>query len=221
MRVTANQFVQTPKSRHHLTSAVVGVIHLNGFAGRSGEWQLMLHADVDTSFESGLDFLECPNHKTAIHYGELAKWIAPGTKTCIERYNTVPDKNTDLFLDGNIPGKSFCVQSSLLIFSNDFMKGFQPLGSNLVRKNYHNVMEELTQQGKAMDLLCRIDGHKTSTGLKVYCTKSPQKDATLGKRLFKFLVGSSTSVAHIPEESSDIDTPPKKINPVSPNKDTK
>ena len=60
----------------HCMNQAARTLILNGFAGRSGEWQLMLRADVDTSFESGLDFLECPKHNTAIYYGELASRTA-------------------------------------------------------------------------------------------------------------------------------------------------
>ena len=45
----------------------------------SKEWQLMLRSHVTEQLDNGHDFVVCPDHKTATLYGDLGKWLAPGT----------------------------------------------------------------------------------------------------------------------------------------------
>ena len=54
------------------TTIMVGIIYFNGYAGRSGEWQIMEKALVLGAMESSLEYLICQWHKTSYAYGDLA-----------------------------------------------------------------------------------------------------------------------------------------------------
>ena len=61
------------------TTAMVGIIFYNGFAGRKAEWEIMDKAYVQQQLDANKDYLVCKSHKTAKTYGSIAKWVAPGT----------------------------------------------------------------------------------------------------------------------------------------------
>ena len=60
-------------------TAMVGIIFAGGFAGRPGEWEAMLLSLVQHQLHHNKDFLICPYHKSFWKYGELGKYIPPGT----------------------------------------------------------------------------------------------------------------------------------------------
>ena len=81
------------------TTAIVGIIHFNSFAGRSGEWQCMTKAHVQDQHDKGANHLVCKKHKTAKTYGALAKYVPPGTFSAMLVYMSLPGKVTGLLLE--------------------------------------------------------------------------------------------------------------------------
>ena len=98
-------------------TCLIGILFLNGFAGRSGEWQSMLAEHVQEQMSQGLDFVICPVHKTSDSYGELAKWLAPGTMEAIKMYLSLPGKQGVYFLEhASQPGKMVSISFYLSRF---------------------------------------------------------------------------------------------------------
>ena len=52
--------------RLNSTTAMVGIIYYNSFAGRSGEWETMTHEHVLTQLSAGADHLLCNEHKVHV-----------------------------------------------------------------------------------------------------------------------------------------------------------
>ena len=86
---------RTALSRRELaeaTVAIIGILALNGYLGRKKEWQNTTEAHVRQQLSLGLDYLVCSDHKTATIYGDLAKWLAPGTIEAIRCYLSLPKR---------------------------------------------------------------------------------------------------------------------------------
>ena len=47
----------------HCSVSTIGIIHYNGFAGRSKEWGKLKASHVHSQFKKGLDFLLCEDYK--------------------------------------------------------------------------------------------------------------------------------------------------------------
>jgi len=75
---------------------VVGIIWLNGFAGRCGEWKVALKSHFEEQILRGLYFILCSKHKTPKYFGELAKSIFPGTAKALQ---SLPGIETSLLLE--------------------------------------------------------------------------------------------------------------------------
>jgi hypothetical protein len=57
--------------KHAATTAIVTIIYLNGFAGRSFEWNNAKKVDVFKQLDAGKNWIACKYHKTFKHYGEV------------------------------------------------------------------------------------------------------------------------------------------------------
>ena len=174
-------------ARARANVAMVGIIYCNGFAGRSGEWQIMKRQHVvDQIITKGLDHLVCPEHKTAQHYGELAKWIAPGTAEAIKVYLGLPGKYSPLFLEPVYrKTKHENVHSCLRRFGKMFWPGKQAPACNLMRKWYHRMLIRMARDGKCINLIAKPDAHSEKVALQIYVTTNAKDDAYLGSLLVK------------------------------------
>lgn len=54
-----DNFDNTPKMRALANVNMIGIIHYNGYAGRSGEWANMKRAHVVEQLDAGKNFLVC------------------------------------------------------------------------------------------------------------------------------------------------------------------
>lgn len=59
-------------------TCMVGIVFYNAFAGRIGEWAIMLRQHVEDQRCLQADHLVCAKHKTSFTYGALAKHFPPG-----------------------------------------------------------------------------------------------------------------------------------------------
>ena len=50
----------------------------NGFLGRSGEWKKIIAKTIEELSQAHENVIVCEQHKTSVHYGELAKYIFTG-----------------------------------------------------------------------------------------------------------------------------------------------
>lgn len=172
------------------TTAVVGIIAYNSFAGRSGEWTAMQRQHVVHQYKKNADHLICPQHKTALVYGHLAKFVPPGSWRAFEVYNALPGKTSDLFLDPTSADSAVVSFSSFLKrFGNIHFCMADPPNSNLIRKMFHSVLIRMSREGTAMSLMQKVDAHSADVAKQVYSISSVAADAKLAKMLYEEIMG--------------------------------
>ena len=81
------------------TTAMVGILYYNSFAGRSGEWEIMKKDHVLQQINANADHLVCSYDKTSDCYGDLAKYVPPGSTQAMQVYIWVPWKISELSLE--------------------------------------------------------------------------------------------------------------------------
>ena len=203
------------------TSNMVGIIFLDGFAGRPGEWQSLALSKIDQFRASSESYFTVNEHKTARVYGELAKYIAPSVRAAIDCYASLPrpiaayaaqdDAAADLFLINGIGG-AIRISERLEVFQ---VRHFGHTGSEgsetpkitptLLRKAFHSTLMRLTStEDRVLDILEILDGHRKSTALRHYVLRDPSHDAKLARQLTEAVFGASVpwpGVAELPTAS--------------------
>lgn len=186
----------TPESL--LTEAnqcLVGIIFLDGFAGRSQEWDLMKLSTVQAALDEGRDWLLCSTHKTSRTYGDLAKWIAPGVQEALRCYMSLPRlPGTDQLIAHARGGTSGAgINKHLFNFAAKHLpKGVVKPTVNLLRKYFHTVLMDMTQtEDKLLEVMKIIDAHSAQVARKHYVLRDPAADARLAKVLVKVALGDT------------------------------
>lgn len=178
------------KEKALANTLLIGIIHLNGHAGRSGEWEHMLAEHVDTQLGKGLDYLICTKYKTSETYGELAKYLAPGTVAAIQVYKKLPPGSSDKFLKPAVEEvDQVSISHYLRRFGEIFWQKYQHPTSNLLRKKLHVELKKQCRDERVLKLLSVIDAHSQGVAEAVYCVKDPADDAELAKAAFKQAMG--------------------------------
>ena len=77
----------------------VGIIFFNAHTGRGGEWAVIKLEHVQKQIREGLDYLSCPEHKTAWKYGSAGKWLAPGTWKAVMAFIQCSYRGTGWFFE--------------------------------------------------------------------------------------------------------------------------
>eukprot|EP00974_Lingulodinium_polyedra_P101157 9799947-Lingulodinium_polyedra.AAC.1 len=118
---------------------------------RPGEWQKM----------------KSSHHKTSDSYGELTKWVSPGTVEAIKVYLMLPGKKSNLLLEpAKKDSKMVSVAASLRRFGASYWPKFQPPACNLVRKRFHTALYKMARFNKAFELLSKVDAHSKEVAEK-------------------------------------------------------
>ena len=190
-RLTQGGGAPTEEDRAFANVIIVGIVFLNGFAGRSGEWKLAKTSHFQEQRAAGLNFLECDMHKTARYYGTLAKHLAPGTIKALELYTSLPNKHTDLLFDP-IRGstKDASVHKALHKFGELFLNDTERPGVTLLRKMFHSKLIQMHREGQCLDLLAKADAHSLNVAIDVYTVIVPENDAKLGSILYEQVMGA-------------------------------
>ena len=147
---------------------------------------------VKTKAGKGDEFdmcIACKDYKTAEHYGELAKWIAPGTRDAFEAYINLPGPSCPLFLQSSVGAGVPSIGACLRRAWKTFITGFEPPATNLLRKKFHTDLIRMSRQGAALSLLKKVDAHSEQVALRVYTVSSVADDAKLGELLYKQVFG--------------------------------
>ena len=161
-----------------------GVCHFISFTGRCGEWEAMKRGHVQEQFSVGASHVVCDEHKTSDTYGELAKFIPPGSWRAFQLYNNLTGKCTDLFLD---PPSHAIAKVSVPSYLKRFgLKHFEDKAapnSTLIRKMYHTHLLRSSREGDLFNFMEKVDAHTAQVAAKVYATTTPADDARLGELL--------------------------------------
>ena len=183
------QDAMPPNVRFAVNVILAGILYLNGFAGRSGEWQIMLLSHVVDQLGKGIDYLVCPNHKTASTYGELAKYIAPGTVEALKLVIKLPNRGTKkLFEPAKAETELVYIAGALKKFGKVYLPDYQAPGVNLMRKFFHTELMKHGAQDKALEIISQIDAHSKGVAERTYVCKSIQEDATKAKFLVQTML---------------------------------
>ena len=179
----------TSSMLHAANSALMIIIYLNGFAGRSGEWEAATSAYILECLAKHKFYIRCKTHKTAKVYGEVGKGLNPGTITAIQKYLAIPGKKTDKFLEPSREGVVATVHSCLKTGSALYLQGHHAIKVNLIRKMYHTKWLEISRTPEVMKILEVADKHSRQVAFNIYCCKTAKRDAEYGLELYKGIFG--------------------------------
>ena len=174
---------------HAANSALMIIIYLNGFAGRSGEWESATSEYVLECLRKHKWYIRCKTHKTVKIYGEVGKGLQPGTITAIRKYLDLPGKTTNRLLEPSREGVSATVHSCLKTGSALYLSGRHPVKVNLIRKMYHTKWLEISRTPEVMKILEVADKHSRQVAFNTYCCKTAKRDAEYGLELYKGIFG--------------------------------
>ena len=175
-----------------LNRLIIGIIHFNDFAGRSLEWQKLKAAHVHEQFDDGKHVLVCEESKTAETYGDVGKHLCPGTKAAMQCYDsaftTEFERQSPLFFQA-CSGNKISLSYYLKKFGLEFFPGLPTINSNLVRKQFHSVVDAHAARNKCFQMMEGYDKHGKQTMIRTYICKSAEQDAEYGEYIFKEVYG--------------------------------
>jgi len=137
--VTSGNSDLTVKERSAANAIVIGLLHLNGKAGRCGEWMRMRMADVSARLlVEKENYLVASKHKTSYKRGAATKVLAEGTIKAIEVFLTLPGQSEcEFFLQPPKKGSAGGGQTMAAYIKKFDLVYFGRIvhwGSNLFRK---------------------------------------------------------------------------------------
>ena len=123
----------------------------------------------------------CAEHKTSKHYGELAKWIAPGKIHAMTSYMGLPGMDSALFLQLVMHGTAHCSAHWRFAFVGELdCPANIPPKCNLIRKFVHTKLMQMSKESQVLDLFAKADAHFKKVAQDVYTIGNFADDATLG-----------------------------------------
>jgi len=123
----------------YVTTAMVGIIFYNSFAGRREPWEDLTREHVADQIAAGANYVLCNAHlKTADTYGLVAKYVPTGSMEAMNIYMHLPGKKTSLFLEPTLDDQRVSVDYHLERFGHIFMDTLDPPSCNLIRTYYHS-----------------------------------------------------------------------------------
>jgi hypothetical protein len=178
------------RSRHLINICLAFLIYFNSFGGRPGEWKSMLSAAVWTMLNGSLDYIECPEHKTAMVYGSLGKHCPDGTKEGFKHVLCLPADSPPshlLLTTHGTPGVNIskCLKCACDVFFN----GKYTMTPTIARKYFHVESVNVAKRDEVLRMLKRVDAHTEAVAEGVYCCNHPETDAMYGSFLYEAVLG--------------------------------
>jgi hypothetical protein len=125
----------------------------------------MTRSHVQQQLNLGKNYLVCIQHKTAETYGDLAKHVFSGTQAAMQVYLDLTAGMSDgTFLVSASKGVASIPYYLMRVGSTYFPSYLAP-NSNLIRKQYHTVLMRMSQKGRCLDLLSKVDAHSKQVSL--------------------------------------------------------
>ena len=150
-------------------------------------------------------YVLCQEHKTSHLYGDLAKWLAPGTIDAVITYAALPRReDCETFFHPTVEGvRTVDVHHALKKFGEKFLPECQQKPTvNLTRKWYHTKLMTMSKTENALlALMTRIDAHSPSIAARHYVLQNPDHDAKLAEILVEEVLGTTVpwpAVEHLP-----------------------
>jgi hypothetical protein len=180
----------TPNVIRGANVCLAGIVYVNGFAGRSKEWETLKHAEVQEAITNKVPYITMKSHKTYSTYGAIGKFLAPGTWAAVEAFISIRAFGTEDLFFRSTSSSGRCRMSVLLRrFSSLYLTGKTPVKVNLLRKYYHSRIA--ADESMAMQFMARLDAHSEGVAKAVYVANSPEKDAQSSKHLIEVVLGGA------------------------------
>ena len=173
--------------------ALAGIILLNQHAGRPGEWMMMTKATVESSMRRDAWYIVCKKHKTSKTKGELAKYLAPGTRAALKTFLQLPSRGTRLFEPVK---KGSTDTSGLAKLSERFARQYFKPGAlhavpTLMRKLYNDILAVDEDAAIAKKIVQELNAHTENVQQKHYVVRKALSQAMKGKALSETILGGS------------------------------
>ena len=147
---------------------------------------------MHTQFKDEKHVLVCQEHKTAEVYGDVGKYLSPGSVMAMETYDSAfkgkHPRTSDLFFQP-CSGQHVSISYYLRAFGKSNFPGLPPPNSNLLRKQFTSVTDRHAKQNKCYEILKAYDKHGIATMKKSYICASAEQDAEYGQHIFKEVYG--------------------------------
>ena len=174
----------------YANALVVGVIYCNGFGGRCREWSILTKDHFLNQMRRHRDYVVCSTHKTSLVYGDLAKWLAPGTIQAMLQYLQLPRRDdVETFLHPVATDTAFVdVHLALKMFAVKMMPAQRRcLSANLLRRWYHT---RLALEHPVLEELARLGTNRGVDAVRDSFLRDPLDDVFLAKILVEGVIGS-------------------------------
>ena len=176
-----------------MNKLVLAIIHYNEFAGRSGEWSKLSAKHFHEQIKKGKHILVCEDHKTAYYYGDVGKYLSPGTLKAMLIYDSAFvgefARANDLFFQPCC-GKKVSISYYLRKFAGQNFPELLPPTSNLLRKRITSIADSHARQNKCFEMLQAYDKHGEAAMKGTYICVAAEEDAEYGQFIFKEVRGS-------------------------------
>jgi len=157
----------SPNMRHAANTAMMGLIFMNSYAGRPGEWASLTRAKVEECLSSGQSFVAMDDHKTAVEYGTLGRHVSAGNAIAMGKLLDIHPAAYERFFAPTRGQSEKVVPSNLLLkFGTVYFPKFQAPTPTLMRYYFHDAVRDERNSEKAFEMLCSTDKHKVRTGKK-------------------------------------------------------
>jgi len=198
----------------YVTTAMVGIIFYNSFAGRREPWEDLTREHVADQIAAGANYVLCNAHlKTADTYGLVAKYVPTGSMEAMNIYMHLPGKKTSLFLEPTLDDQRVSVDYHLERFGHIFMDTLDPPSCNLIRMYYHS---QLLNTSSGLQLM----------GKMMPCVSSPctnEEDVEFSKYMYEEFFGEpvewpqnrADEVGHEHAEADDHETKKRKAETIN------
>lgn len=188
----------------------MGIIYLNSYAGRPGEWSKLLRKKVEDFIESGEHTLVITKHKTRKSSGKLGRYVPDGNVEAMRKVLDIHPRTATYFLDPSRAGGGPVVAANLLKkWGTIYTPGFQVPKPTLMRKWFHT--EEDTAKEQAFKDLCDMDGHSANTGKKFYIATKESKRAQIAESTFRKHVGTPVQWPNAEQVQEGLDRSEQRI----------
>ena len=176
-----------------MNKLLIGIIQYNEYAGRTKEWAILSAAHVKAQFDKGKHILICQEHKTAEIYGDVGKYLSPGTKKAMEVYDSAFQgehaRKDDLFFQP-CSGKHINISYYLRRFGEEGFPDIpEALNSNLLRKKLTSTIDKHAKRNQCFQMMKAYDKHGEATMKRTYVCESAEEDAEYGEYMFKEVYG--------------------------------
>ena len=164
----------------YATTAMVGIIFYNSFAGMCQPWEYLTRKHVADQIAAGANYVLCNAHlKTADTYGLVAKYVPTGSMEAMNIYMHLPGKKTSLFLEPTLDDQRVSVDYHLGRFGHTFMDTLDPPSCNLIRTYYHSQLLKISSSSQLMDKIMTC----------VSSSSTNEEDVKLSKYMYEEVFG--------------------------------